>query len=156
MKTLKKAILISSVIALLAAGCNSKPAPTVSPAPQAQPQAQNPAPAPAPTPAPAGQAQKPLTVYETVQGSNINKPSYQVDAGVSAYDLLIATHVVKAKDFGGGMGMFVESIDGIIPDSKHFWKFFVNGKSSNVGASSYVLKNGDKLEWKLDVISGSN
>lgn len=147
MKISKKILLVSSVFLLLAAACAKQAAqrPAPSPAPQAPQQA-------ATTPAPAGPGQKPLTVYENVQGSTINKTSYLVDVGVNAFDLLKATHVVVAKDYGSSMGMFVQSIDGLAADSKHFWEFFVNGKSSSVGVSSYVLKNGDKIEWKLSVI----
>ncbi len=95
-----------------------------------------------------------LTVSQSVEGSNLNQPSYQVTDGQTAFDLLNSTHKVTAKDYGS-MGQFVQSIDGITPDSQHFWELFVNGKSSNVGASSYTLKNGDQIQWKLAAISGN-
>ena len=62
--------------------------------------------------------------------------------------LLKTTHQVQTKEYAG-IGEFVESIDGIKPDSNHFWAFYVNGKSFDVGASSYKPQNGDKIEWKL-------
>jgi len=100
---------------------------------------------------PNGQKPGGITVTQTVEGSSSNKPSYQATEGQTAFDLLDSTHTVQAKDYSG-IGKFVETIDGVKPDSKHFWAFYVNGKSSNVGASSYVLKNGDKIEWKLELI----
>jgi len=95
-----------------------------------------------------------LTVTETVEGSNLNKSNYQIAEGKNALDLLKSTHQVTTKEYSG-IGEFVESIDGIKPDNKHFWAFYVNGASSNVGASAYILKDNDKIEWKLEAISGS-
>jgi ABC-type enterochelin transport system substrate-binding protein len=139
MKISKKLILISAAILLLAAGCGKHQAQTNQPSTLDA--------------SPASKAAK-ITVNESVEGSSINKASYQVAEGKSALDLLEASHLVETKSFGS-MGSFVSSIDGQKPDSKHFWEFFVNGKSSNVGASSYILKDGDKIEWKLSVISAN-
>ncbi len=97
---------------------------------------------------PAGQ------VSEVVFGSDLLEPPYDIISGQTALDLLKIKHKVVAKTYSG-IGEFVESIDGMKPDSQHFWAFYVNGKSSNVGASSYVLKSGDKIEWKLEAISSS-
>ena len=80
-----------------------------------------------------------------------NEIKYQGEEGKNALTLLKAKYKVETKSFGSA-GEFVESINGIKPDSKHFWKFFINGKSASVGASSYVTKSTDVLEWKLDVI----
>lgn len=89
-----------------------------------------------------------MTVTQTVEGSNLNKPSYGFTQGQTALDILQASHKVETKDYGS-MGQFVVSIDGVKTDSRHFWEFFVNGKSSNVGASGYKLQADDKIEWKL-------
>jgi Domain of unknown function (DUF4430) len=96
-----------------------------------------------------------FTVYEIVDGSELNQPNYQASSTENAFDLLSVTHTVAAKNYGSGMGEFVLSIDGVAPDGKHFWEFFVNGKSSNVGASSYILKAGDRIEWKISTINNS-
>lgn len=77
--------------------------------------------------------------------------TYKGVAGKNALELLRSNHQVATKMFSG-VGEFVESIDGLKPDSKHFWSFYVNGKSSNVGADSYVTKSGDTIEWKLEEI----
>jgi hypothetical protein len=132
-KNLFKIILLSAFVVLLAAGCNQKPAQNN------QPES-------------SGQQISAFTVTQTVEGSNLNKPNYQIAASSTALTLLKTSHQVQTKEFSG-VGEFVESIDGIKPDSKHFWEFFVNGVSSNIGASSYVLKNNDKIEWKLSAIS---
>ena len=130
MKNYTKILFAASAIVLMAAGCN-KTQPPSQPVPSVQ--------------------TKTVKVTQIVQGSNLNQPSYQVAAGQTAIDLLKASHQAQTKEYQG-LGEFVLSIDGNAPDSKHFWEFFVNGKSSNVGASSYTLKDGDKIEWKLSVI----
>ena len=81
----------------------------------------------------------------------VNEIKYKGEEGKNALTLLKAKYQVETKSFGSA-GEFVESINGIKPDSKHFWKFFINGKSASVGASSYVTKSTDVLEWKLDEI----
>ena len=89
-------------------------------------------------------------------GTSLNsnaKPSpyyvkYSGAEGKNALELLKIAHKIETKNYPG-VGEFVESIDGVKGDSKHFWEFFVNGKSSNVGAGSFITKNGDIIEWKL-------
>ena len=75
-------------------------------------------------------------------------------AGTNLFDALkIATMregiEMKFKEYPG-MGVLVESIG----SSKNgtggkYWQFFVNGKYSNEGASSYEIKSGDVIEWKF-------
>lgn len=57
---------------------------------------------------------------------------------------------LKYKDYGGDMGVLIESIGGIANDfnANKYWQFWVNGEYSNIGASGYKLKNGDSVEWK--------
>lgn len=149
MKKISKILLVSAGIFLLAAGCNrgagiknqelgikeNRQQQT-----QTQPPAQNQVVDDRPW------------IIQTVEGSNINQPKTQFTQGQSAMDVLEATHQVESKEYSG-LGKMVLSIDGKAADSKHFWEFFVNGKSSSVGASSYVLKAGDKIEWKLSAIN---
>jgi hypothetical protein len=79
------------------------------------------------------------------------KTSFYVADGSSAVAILRKDYTITTKNFQG-LGEFVESIDGIKPDGAHFWAFYVNGKSSTIGASSFVPKPGDAMEWKLDEI----
>jgi len=57
--------------------------------------------------------------------------------------------VLEYKDYGD-MGVFIESIDKIANDFKtnRFWQYWVNNEYANVGASNYLLKGGDMVEWK--------
>ncbi|MDE2311483.1 MAG: DUF4430 domain-containing protein [Patescibacteria group bacterium] len=157
MKKYFKILFPAFAVLLLAAGCN-KTQPQDRPAPLTTA-------AQAPAERPVGQMQtrqnagKPdytpgfVIVSDTVEGSNLNHQYDKVKEGTTAFDLLDSTHKVTAKDYGAGMGKMVLSIDGTTPDSQHYWGFYVNGKSSNVGASAYALKDGDKVEWKLEAIS---
>lgn len=77
--------------------------------------------------------------------------SYKGAEGQTALALLKATHRIETKTYSG-IGDFVESIDGQKGDSGHFWSFYVNGKAATVGASSYVTKTGDVIEWKFEEI----
>jgi hypothetical protein len=49
-----------------------------------------------------------------------------------------------------GMGKFVEEINGVknSPTTNEYWGYYINGKSAQIGASSYILKEGDNIEWK--------
>lgn len=132
------------VVAFLAVGCNNiKPAQQEQRQGQKQEQNQNQT---ASTPS----KEPTIIVSQTVEGSDLAEQPYTIQGGEKAIDLLKRKHSVEVKSYS--FGDMVIGIDGIKPDSRHFWEFFVNGKSSNVGASSYILKNGDKIEWKLEEI----
>ena len=61
-----------------------------------------------------------------------------------------ATFDLEYKNYGGDMCVFVTSIDGKLdPSKKKWWQFWVNGKYADKGASSYELKPGDSVYWKL-------
>jgi hypothetical protein len=93
-----------------------------------------------------------ITVTQTVEGSNLNKPSYEIKEGTTALELLKSTHTVETKEFVG-IGAYVTSVNGNKETTgKNFWALYVNGKQSQVGASEYIVKNGDKIEWKLEEI----
>jgi hypothetical protein len=53
---------------------------------------------------------------------------------------------------GEGVNAYVTTINGKEAKSanKEFWAFYVNSKQATVGAGSYQLKNGDKIEWKIE------
>lgn len=77
--------------------------------------------------------------------------TYQGVDGKNALELLKATHNVETKEYSG-IGEFVTSIDGVAPDANHFWALYVNGSQTQVGAGSYMTKNGEVIEWKLEEI----
>lgn len=93
-----------------------------------------------------------VQVVQKVEGQPEQKTlNFNKQENKTALDLLKASYKVETKTFSG-MGEFVESIEGVKPDNKHYWEFIVNDKSSNVGAGEYKLVNGDRIEWKLTLI----
>ncbi|HVY68207.1 MAG TPA: DUF4430 domain-containing protein [Patescibacteria group bacterium] len=126
----KKIIFVFLAAALLAIGCARPPA--------AKPAEQAAAPVPQ------------FTVYQSVAGAG--ERQYQAQAGETALALLQSSHRVDSKSYAG-MGEFVSGIDGVSPDAQHFWAFYVNGRSSNVGAGSYQLHSGDRINWQLEDIA---
>ncbi|HYE22627.1 MAG TPA: DUF4430 domain-containing protein [Verrucomicrobiae bacterium] len=85
------------------------------------------------------------------QGTAQTSVRYNGQDGKNAMELLKASHQVETKDYAG-LGEFVTGIDGVDSDSTTFWSFYVNGTQSTVGASQYVTKNSDVIEWKLEEI----
>ncbi len=77
--------------------------------------------------------------------------SYRGQSQKDALTLLKSSHQVETQNFSG-VGEFVKSIDGIEPDSNHFWAFYVNGLQATVGADSYVTKDSDFIEWRMEEI----
>lgn len=150
--------LVGTAIVLLAAGCNSnKPVTQTEPdqiidttLDQASQEADKTSYAPlAATAGTASQKTPPVTTPSTTPKSSTI--SYSGVDGKTALELLKSSHKIETQSFSG-VGEFVKSIDGVTPDKDHFWAFYVNGKTSTVGASSYTSKSSDKIEWKLDKI----
>lgn len=54
------------------------------------------------------------------------------------------------KDYGGDLGMLVESIGEKKNDfdTGYYWQYWVNNDYAKVGASVYKLKNYNIIEWK--------
>ena len=92
---------------------------------------------PAPTPT--------ATISATAGASIV---SYKGQDGKNAMEILKATHTVAVKTYS--FGDMVQSIDGLASDSTTYWAFYVNGKSSDVGAGDYNTASTDTLEWRLE------
>lgn len=58
---------------------------------------------------------------------------------------------LKTEKTGEKENAFVTSVEGRAVDSKkrEFWEFLVNGKQAEIGAGSYIIQNGDQIEWKI-------
>ncbi|MFY9484085.1 MAG: DUF4430 domain-containing protein [Patescibacteria group bacterium] len=77
--------------------------------------------------------------------------NYQGFEGKTALELLRLVAHVETKNFGE-LGDMVTEIDGITADKGNFWALYVNGKQSEVGASSYKTKPGESVEWRYEEI----
>lgn len=91
-----------------------------------------------------------ITVNQSINNTPAKFTSYKIDNGKTALDLLKKTTNIETK--GEGLNAYVIKIKGIEAksDAKEYWAFYVNGKASTVGAGSYKLKSGDKIEWKIE------
>lgn len=124
-QNLSKIIFIASALVFLAAGCLGTP-----------------------------RTGKEGKVYQNAekQLQNTQTAKYEGENGRTALEILKEKYTVQTKEFSG-IGEYVISIDGKKEDTgKNFWAFYVNGEQAQVGASSYQTKNGDKIEWKLELI----
>lgn len=89
---------------------------------------------------------------------NINGNEYTENyfENTSVYRYLEILKENKKIDFTsqdyGEMGSLVEEINGLknsVTDNK-YWFYYVNGASASVGASQYILKPSDTIEWKYE------
>lgn len=75
-----------------------------------------------------------------------------VTEGQTAWDAIqsaIGLENIEYQDYGGDLGIFMQSINGVKPSGSKFWLFKVNGKGAEVGISSYKVQEGDKLEFVI-------
>ena len=71
-------------------------------------------------------------------------------SGISVFDLLDTYHEVEYRETSSGV--LVLSIDSIPNTGTAFWLYFVNDSSGPVASDRYILKSGEKAEWRF--ISG--
>jgi hypothetical protein len=90
-----------------------------------------------------------LTINDGVTTTSLDASQY---VGKS---VLVATQDAtggKVTMTGSGENAFVTSINDSTADKnkREFWELFVNGLSSQVGAGSYIIKDGDQIEWHIN------
>lgn len=77
-----------------------------------------------------------------------------IPEGSTVYDMMkIATETqdfhFKGKEFAGGLGFFIEEIDGVRQNQK-YWIYYLNGKKANAGVSHVFLTQNDIVEWRYE------
>ncbi len=74
-----------------------------------------------------------------------------VPLGSSAFNATTIAAKVKSTYYTGE-GEFVQSIDGVAGNNTYYWSFWCWNSSkwsfSEVGASEYILQNGDVIGWR--------
>lgn len=79
-----------------------------------------------------------------------------VPKGSNVYDAMIELSLSSIKHFifksenYPSLGYFVKSINDIKNADGYYWTLYINDKYSNLGASGYILKDGDRVEWKYE------
>ncbi len=88
----------------------------------------------------------------TVSAGKI-KFNLSVPANTLFYDALIQAKNAGTMEFSGkiypGLGFFVTDIGTLHSGNGKNLLYYINGKEATVGVSSYALKDGDIIEWKL-------
>jgi hypothetical protein len=83
----------------------------------------------------------------------VEEKSYSLTEGVgqSALEVTQSATDGQVETNGEGANAYVTSISGraASSDNKEYWELLVNGQSSQVGAGSYTVKEGDSIEWKI-------
>jgi hypothetical protein len=103
----------------------------------------------------------PKTTTETKKTSpnitlSVGSTAYQVYAPehASVLDVMRTLATTNAFSFSGkefpSLGFFVDSINGKKNGDGLYWILYVNGTSSDTGASETFLKAGDAVEWKYE------
>jgi Domain of unknown function (DUF4430) len=75
---------------------------------------------------------------------------FAVASGAKALDAIkvaVGENNISTQEFSG-LGAFVTGLFGVQAQGNNFWEFRVNGESSDVGVSSYEVKEGDVLEFR--------
>jgi hypothetical protein len=76
---------------------------------------------------------------------------YEIPGYIGKTALEATQSVAKVETTGTGVNAFVMAINGRKVDAKkhEFWELDANGSETQVGAGSYTVQNGDKIEWKV-------
>lgn len=94
------------------------------------------------------------TVTLSVSGyedmANLEASEINLTEGMTALDALYTTDFVIVASDG-----FVTSVDGLKNGIEGYpysgWTYTVNGDFASVGASEYILEDGDEVEWKYSL-----
>ncbi len=88
-----------------------------------------------------------VEVFQKIAGGGFEK--FTINQGSTTLGLLEQTAQVEKQ--GEGKDAFVTAINNLEAkkDKREYWAFYINGQFSPIGAGSYQLKAGDKIEWKL-------
>ena len=80
--------------------------------------------------------------------------SAHIEKSESVLDLMRSLVSTSSFTFTGkdypSLGFFVESIDGKRNGDGKYWILYVNGKSSDLGASNATIHAGDTVEWRFE------
>jgi hypothetical protein len=95
------------------------------------------------------------TVVVNFEGSpspqGVRTARYEVEPGSNAWAAVqqaLDRRNLDFQDFGAGLGILITGFYGVLAQGNGFWEFRVNGQSSDVGVSGYIVRDGDRLEFR--------
>lgn len=114
------------------------------------------------THATAGSLARPTTTPEktetasTLSSTDEKQTSYTITVEKSGTVLEIMQNFARTSHFDfktknfPGLGVMVEEINGLRNGDGYYWILYVNGKTSDKGASAAKVSTGDSIEWKYE------
>jgi len=70
------------------------------------------------------------------------------------YNALMKMDDLKIEATNSGYGEFITSINGVAGQGNYYWNYYVNGKYSTVGVSTYEVQNNDNIKFILERYEG--
>jgi len=84
-------------------------------------------------------------------GEILKETIYRVSEGTSVYELLsqaaVANGIAITANANKTYVMSINNLAQMMLSQQSGWKYSVNGKIPGMAASSYILKNGDRVKW---------
>ena len=94
-----------------------------------------------------------LTVQEKKYETEIKEGSTVFEAMKKIQDESSSTNPFSFKyKENPGLGSFVTEINNIVGSPGKYWIYYVNGNKASVGVSTYLLKEGDIINWNQEGI----
>lgn len=90
-----------------------------------------------------------LTIQTTADQPSITHEVDDLKEGETALEL--TKRLAEVKSSGEGGNAFVTEINRRAADQgkKEFWELLINDQQATVGAGAYVVKDGDKITWRI-------
>jgi hypothetical protein len=98
-------------------------------------------------------------VGDSSKGTILSSTTVPLNEGETAYSLLVRQLGSKVAARGGSGSTYVYSIDGLAEYDRGVgsgWMYLINGTIPSVSADSYILKNGDSVDWRYTVDLGKD
>jgi len=94
---------------------------------------------------------------EIVVDDQLEKFDVEAGGGETVDELLVLAQeqhglLVERQDYGGTLGVIITGMDGLKNNDRanHYWFLYINEELSLVGASTAVVKAGDRVRWKYE------
>lgn len=93
--------------------------------------------------------ENPVSIVTISPSQNVlsDQFEYQGQDGVDALTLLKQKTTVEQNSSGLVVSINARQAD---DSRREFWSFYINGESAQVGPASYITKDNDVINWKIE------